>query len=178
MTTELKTFRFDSEILQKFRDISVRRGDLSWHVNEAMRQYKLINKKEVKPRKPKFDPIEYGSKFDRLHQGAWAAWCEKRKEMKKPVSESAAKSQIEMLVENDQESQRKIIWQSIQNDYQGLFKLKEDKTNGQPRKSLSERSAAKTTKLLANCEDVGNLLGSDDPFIRPQVGFKGGGVSD
>lgn len=50
MTTVLKTFRFDEEVLQKFKDISVRRGDLSWHVNEAMRQYKLINKKEAKVR--------------------------------------------------------------------------------------------------------------------------------
>ncbi len=50
MATVLKTFRFDEEVLQKFKDISVRRGDLSWHVNEAMRQYKLINKKkECKP---------------------------------------------------------------------------------------------------------------------------------
>jgi uncharacterized phage protein (TIGR02220 family) len=39
MATELKTFRFDVDVLQRTRDICKRRGDLSYHINEALRQY-------------------------------------------------------------------------------------------------------------------------------------------
>ena len=39
MATELKTFRFDVDVLQRIRDICKRRGDLSYHINEALRQY-------------------------------------------------------------------------------------------------------------------------------------------
>lgn len=48
MATELKTFRFDCEVLQKFRDICTRRGDLSYHINEAMRIYGPIQEKKIK----------------------------------------------------------------------------------------------------------------------------------
>lgn len=168
-------FRLEEALLATLKQLSKDDGrSMTWHVNKALNAYLVKDEKKPKPKKERFDPVEFGSRYDKLHQPAWLAWCEKRKDMKKPISKTAATSQINMLVEHDLEAQRKIVWQSIQNDYQGLFTLKEDKTNGQPRKSLSERSAAKTTKLLANCEDVGDLLGSDDPFIRPQVGFKGG----
>ncbi len=39
MATELKTFRFNKVVLQRFRDICRRYGDLSYHVNEALREY-------------------------------------------------------------------------------------------------------------------------------------------
>jgi len=51
MATELKTFRFDIDVLQRIRDICKRRGDLSYHINEALREYidKTAKPEPVKP---------------------------------------------------------------------------------------------------------------------------------
>ena len=57
MATELKTFRFDVDVLQRIRDICKRRGDLSYHINEALRQYidkpsdlELVSEKKPAPK--------------------------------------------------------------------------------------------------------------------------------
>lgn len=59
MATELKTFRFDVDVLQRIRDICKRRGDLSYHINEALRQY--IDKPNeldlVSEKKPEANPV-------------------------------------------------------------------------------------------------------------------------
>ena len=66
-------------------------------------------------------------------------------------------------------------WKASIRTWEGRKRDKQEQQNG--KQSLSERSAAATASLLANCENVGDLLGSDDPFIRSQVGFEGGDVS-
>ena len=55
MATELKTFRFDIDVLQRFRGICKRRGDLSYFINEALREY--IEKAD-KPVKVKAEKVE------------------------------------------------------------------------------------------------------------------------
>lgn len=164
-------FRLEDDVLATLKQLSKDDGrSMTWHVNKALSAY--FGKPEKKA-KPRFDPVEFGQSYDQLYQGAWEAWCKKRRELKKPISKTAAKKQIEMLIKYDSDTQRKMIWNSIQNDYQGLFEVKQVKTN-ERKLSLSERSAVSTARLLENCEDVGDLLGQDDPFIRPQVGFEGG----
>lgn len=167
-------FRLDSDILSALKDLSKDGRPMSWHVDKALRAYLKPDKKA--PAKKRFDPVaEYSSEL-KLHQSAWVAWCDKRKELKKPLTETAAKEQVKMLIKHDQETQRQIIWNSIKNDYQGLF---EPKVKGNERKlSLSERSAAATQRLLENGENALDLLGSDDPFIRSQVAIEGRRLPD
>jgi len=56
-----------------------------------------------------------------INKTFWVQWCEFRRSKKKPVSEHAAKLQIQMLSRYDQHVQAQIITKSIQSDYQGLF---------------------------------------------------------
>ena len=57
---------------------------------------------------------------------SWTEWIEARKANKKKVSEAAAKKQFKLLAKYTEEQQKQIIDNSIQNDYQGLFDLKEN----------------------------------------------------
>ncbi len=180
MTTELKTFRFDSDVLQKFRDISVRRGDLSWHVNEAMRLYELIQnkpkvvvetKKEVSAPKTAFDPKMILA--EGINGGAWGEWCDYRKTKRKPVSEMATKKQFKLLREYDFDTQREIIDLSIANDYAGLFPPKSKVSGGVKNDAINSTDWANGLSDLASQPNHG---GVDSEFSR--VEEFGGGQRD
>jgi hypothetical protein len=61
-----------------------------------------------------------------INRDSWTEWIEARKANKKKVSEAAAKKQFKLLLKYTEEEQKLIIDKSIQNDYQGLFDLKEN----------------------------------------------------
>ena len=61
-----------------------------------------------------------------INPDAWNEWIKYRKEKKKTVSQAAAKKQFKLLSNYAFDIQQKIIDQSIQNDYQGLFEPKAD----------------------------------------------------
>jgi hypothetical protein len=63
---------------------------------------------------------------DGINIDSWNEWIEARKANKKKVSEAAAKKQFKLLLKYTEEEQKLIIDKSIQNDYQGLFDLKEN----------------------------------------------------
>ena len=65
---------------------------------------------------------------------AWTAFVEHRKELKKPMTETAALLNFEKLMKlsgGDIEKANEILKQSIENGWQGLFELKEANKNGQ-----------------------------------------------
>lgn len=61
---------------------------------------------------------------------SWNEWFTYRKQKKKTISQPAAKKQFNLLAKYTVEQQKLIIDKSIQNDYQGLFDLKE--SNNKP----------------------------------------------
>jgi len=68
-----------------------------------------------------------------LNEDAWASWKEFRKEQfrttYKSLGESAAIAKILRISNNDKDIQAKIIQQSIENGWKGLFPLKTEKQN-------------------------------------------------
>lgn len=201
MATELKTFRFERDVLQQFRDVCKRRGDLSWHINEAMRIY--IDKfGKPEPKKVISTKIE-----------------------KSPVVSNLADEVIDRL--NDQagtnyrktDTNRKLIFARLKDftvnecytvidkkcaEWKGtefgkylrpstLFQASkfEEYLNqsvnagvshgNQSRQSLTERSDADTREIQALIEtghfDNGTL-GQNDPVIPPPVGLSGGRQDD
>ena len=68
-----------------------------------------------------------------LNIDAWNLWKEFRKEQfrttYKPLGESAAISKLIRISNNNKENQAKIIQQSIENGWKGLFELKTEKQN-------------------------------------------------
>ncbi len=78
----------------------------------------------------------YNSKVEKnyplyLNEEAWARWKEFRKEefrsTYKKLGEAAAISKLLRISNNDKEIQNKIIQQSIENGWKGLFELKSEK---------------------------------------------------
>jgi len=61
-----------------------------------------------------------------INTNAWQEWIDYRKSKKKSVSKPAAAKQFKLLLKYSPDDQQTIINQSIQNDYQGLFDLKEN----------------------------------------------------
>lgn len=85
---------------------------------------------------------------------SWTEWIDYRKEKKKPVSKIAAAKQFKLLAEYTEEEQKLIIDKSIQNDYQGLFDLKES-SNGnyqanQRQNEIDDNSTDWADGLFAN----------------------------
>lgn len=159
-------FRLEADILQSLKDLAKDGRPMSWHVDKALRAY--LGESKTKPKKApakRFDPIAYGADHSGLHQEAWAAWCQKRASMKKPISEQAAKSQISLLTKHDANTQRRMVWNSIQNDYQGLFELKEDKA----RESLIQRTERKAKEGIAAIEATENALDAHGNALWLQV---------
>ena len=60
---------------------------------------------------------------------AWNEWLTYRKETKKTLSESAIKKQLEFLRQYGEDNAIKIINQSIMNGWQGLFEIKNTKSD-------------------------------------------------
>ena len=182
MATELKTFRFDSNVLQRFKEISKRRGDLSFHVNEAMRVYRPAQEaksKAVAP--PQFDPKD-------LEFSIWmlSLITDTHPDFKKPNLESWAKT-VRLMREKENRTHHEMgvlwKWARLDSFWQGnilsasKFRDKYDqlsmqmsskgKTGG--RQSLSQRSATATERALAEIEMGGDLLGSHDETLRLQM---------
>lgn len=195
-------FRLTEEQFLKLKELSKDGRPMVWHVRKAIDAY-LSSTKEITLDLPKqttvtyqkhdpktdkasnkFNPMSYGYSFVNLNFRAWGEWCSKRSSMKKPISQKAAKSQIDMLCKYDIDTQREIINKSIQNDYQGLFEPKET-VSGKPRLSLAERTELETAKVLVMCEaeEAGySSVAAYESALREQVGdgpgrrFSGGSV--
>lgn len=73
------------------------------------------------------------SVFDEGWLDVWEEWLQFKKTIKKSyktdISERSAFNKLKLLSENDQDKARKIIQQSIENDWVGFFELKEEKNN-------------------------------------------------
>ena len=73
------------------------------------------------------------SVFDEGWLDVWDEWLQFKKEIKKNYkterSEMAAFNKLKLLSDNDHHKARKIIQQSIENDWVGFFELKEEKNN-------------------------------------------------
>lgn len=67
-------------------------------------------------------PLESPNSVD---LGLWEEWVDYRNEIKKKITKSAGRKQIEFLAKYSPEKQRVIINQSIMNGWQGLFPPKE-----------------------------------------------------
>ena len=63
----------------------------------------------------------------------WEEWLQFKKKIKKSyktdISEMAAFNKLKLLSENEHHKAKKIIQQSIENDWVGFFELKEEKNN-------------------------------------------------
>lgn len=80
-----------------------------------------IIKEQKKP--PKFDARLMVRPMN-IDSFAWMEWCDYRIGKKKPISAKAAKMQLSMLGKYTPIDQVRVVNNSIQNDYQGLFDLK------------------------------------------------------
>jgi uncharacterized protein (DUF885 family) len=58
---------------------------------------------------------------DTINAESWVEWCEFRRKTKKPITEHAAKKLIKLLSAYPKHVQEKMVDDSIQNDWQGLF---------------------------------------------------------
>lgn len=64
--------------------------------------------------------LPHGERFSE----AWQDWIEHRNQIRKPLTDAAIKKQLKMLAEYSEDDAVKIINQSIQNGWQGLFEIK------------------------------------------------------
>jgi hypothetical protein len=82
---------------------------------------------------------------DAIDQQAWEEWSEYRKSVRKPISPKAATKQWALLAEYTPDQQRRMVGESIKNDWAGLFPPKGD---GPP------RGASPTTRGRTLAEDL------------------------
>lgn len=110
----------------------------SQQLTSNIQQPTTNSEKPKKARQAAFSP----SMFDRMipaqlasqpaFMAAWHEWMESRHEKRKPISERAAKSQLEFLAGLGMASMAVAsIKNSIKNDYQGLFPPKEERRSNQ-----------------------------------------------
>jgi hypothetical protein len=119
-----------------------------------------------------------------INATAWQEWIKYRKEKKKAVSKAAATKQFKLLLQYNESQQQEIINHSIQNDYQGLFKLKaasNEKNTGHKNKRSStvsrvRENAARERRQVENNKPMGN----NDSLVREPVDehTRGGGGRD
>jgi uncharacterized protein YdaU (DUF1376 family) len=85
-----------------------------------------------KPAKKKFCAIGYALELQNslINLAAWQEWVEYRKGKKKAISKPAANKQLKILEAHTLDQQQQIIDQSITNDYQGLFPVKQNNQIG------------------------------------------------
>jgi hypothetical protein len=62
-------------------------------------------------------------------KGLWADWLDHRKELKKPVTQLAAKHQLKFLLELGESAAMQSIHTSIRNGWQGIFPVAKSITN-------------------------------------------------
>lgn len=98
----------------------------------------------------------------------WTRWCEYRKSKRKPVSERAAKEQLTLLSLYTVQLQMQMVTNSIMNDYQGLFPVKEA-GNGthQPatRQTFADRTRDQALRVI-NGEISSPVMGANGRPVR------------
>ena len=108
----------------------------------SAQQLKEIKLKETKEKKGKKTYIEH---FPETFKSAvkfvetWTNWLTFRSELKKPLTETAAKQQVVMLSKLNVEHAIETIEKSIQNSWQGLFPPKETTDGPLVRDTFAER---------------------------------------
>jgi hypothetical protein len=86
-----------------------------------------------------------------INPEAWAEWLDYRTNgKKKKVTDYAAKKQWKLLSMYSFEQQQQLIDQSIMNDYQGLFALKEQRHANHQQSAPRRQSAV--DRVRAGCE--------------------------
>ena len=95
-------------------------------------------KKENTPLPPELDTPEF--------QKTWKEWIQFRIELKKKLTPSTMKSQLKKLAKLPVATAAAMLEQSIQNGWQGIFKLKEDQA-GQSTISFAEKETAAKKRL-------------------------------
>jgi hypothetical protein len=99
---------------------------------ETVNNIKDLSPTVSKPVKKKFCAIEYALELQNslINLAAWQEWVEYRKGKKKAISKPAANKQLKILEAHTLDQQQQIIDQSITNDYQGLFPVKQNNQIG------------------------------------------------
>lgn len=152
-------------------------------ITEPKKKPKIIKKEIVLP--------------DCINPQAWAEWVKYRKENKTAVSYAAAQKQFGLLKDYTFLEQQIIIDNSIQNDYQGLFKLKPEHRNAESKlrptansraqdasaeykRQLAERAANLTSGSSTPGSGHGQSVGRSDEPAGQQVyePVRGGGPGD
>lgn len=98
---------------------------------------------ERKPKKipNQFNPESIQLPFNGKFSETWCEWCKFRSSKKKPLSEMAAKKQIELLQCYPETVAIQMLIQSITNDWQGIFEVKNATfTNGQQQSTSNNQS--------------------------------------
>lgn len=176
MTKKQVNLRLDQDLIDKYDQLGKQNDrDRTYYMRKALYEYACKKNtyagkfpdKPFKEKKEKFDPIAFGSTFNKLNQNFWMAWCDKRKKMRKPISDIAAKNQIKMLEKYDLKTQEKIIQNSITNDYQGLFKLKVLETY--EKESLIQRAERLAKEKVSAFGTFEHTVGKDDNALRLQM---------
>ena len=119
----------------------------------------------AKAPKSKFNAAHITSQ--NLNGSAWVEWVEFRKGKRKPISKAAATKQLKILEAFSFEDQQAIIDQSITNDYQGLFPLKNKGA------SRNDQEDQQMDALIAAARANEQAMGGDGNFIPRQM--EGGG---
>ena len=91
------------------------------HAQAALGQAVQLRVELVEP-----EVLRFGDDVSNEH---WSKWVQHRKEIRKPLTPSSTKSQVEFLNGFAPHTRAEIINQSIQNGWQGLFELKTKKNN-------------------------------------------------
>jgi uncharacterized protein YdaU (DUF1376 family) len=104
--------------------------------------------KKVKTIEAKID-IVYPFVTDRFIN-AWSLWLDHRKAIKKPYrSGLSQQTALKKLSEYDEDTAIKMINQSIENDWQGLFELKDQK-NGKSGNNKKQQQSDNSSEYLKN----------------------------
>lgn len=135
-TKTARTFRIENDLLDALESISVKHGDITGHLETALRGYKPI--KAILKGKPK----QIITVPEGVNMEAWVEWeAYRRVDKKKTITPTAARKQFKLLQKYNNEQQQQIIDNSIQNDYQGLFDLKGGPNERNPRPPTRQLSA-------------------------------------
>ena len=119
---------------------------------ESKEKKSKVNKSKLNKTKPNNTLPEIPEKLSE----AWTAFVEHRKELKKPMTDTAALLNFNKLMNlsgGDIEKANEILKQSIENGWQGLFELKEANKNGQ---GIQHRRAVKKPTEFKYGETLGD----------------------
>lgn len=143
-TKTARTFRIENDLLDALESISVKHGDITGHLETALRGYKPI--KAILKGKPK----QVITVPEGVNTVAWVEWeAYRRIDKKKTISPAAARKQFKLLQKYNNEQQQQIVDNSIQNDYQGLFDLKGVDHENRKQSSTRQLSAVERVNLEA-----------------------------